>query len=171
MTELQWPGSDGDRTTLERARATGIRWVLLTGQRWLVAAGLVGLLAVSFTALVVTGLVPLRNVQALFYVYSALLTGNLTLITVVVSINQSLLSRYLLYAGVPTVAVAAGSLLLLTIPSGNPAATVDLRILVPVTFTIGLLPLTILVAVFVRTATITKLTAATLPFTTPEQER
>lgn len=84
----------------------------------------------------------------------------------------SALSRVLLYAGLPAVGIAIGTLLSLTVPASELAAVpTNLRTLVPVTLVIGLLPLSILCSFFLRTATVTKLTAATLPFTTPEQEQ
>lgn len=83
----------------------------------------------------------------------------------------SALSRYLLYAGLPSEAVAIAALLVLTVPPDQPDRVVDLQVLLPVTLTIGLVPLAILCPFFLRTATVTKLTAATVPFTTPEGER
>ena len=53
----------------------------------------------------------------------------------------------------------------------GPMPPIDLAVLVPVTLAVGLLPLAILGSFILRTATVTRLTAATLPFTTPEQER
>ena len=81
------------------------------------------------------------------------------------------LSRILLIAGLPAVATAIASLLVLTVPSDDPITVVNIRLLLPVTLTIGLVPLTILCSFILHTATVTRLTAATLPFTTPEQER
>lgn len=69
------------------------KWVLLDGNRLLVAGATMAALSVSFGALVSSGLVPLHWTQPVFYVFSALIGGNMTLITVVVSINQLLLSR------------------------------------------------------------------------------
>lgn len=83
----------------------------------------------------------------------------------------SSLSRILLYTGVPAEAVAIAVLLVLTVPTENPDPTIPLFVLIPVTLTIGLLPLAVLCSFFLRAATVTKRTAATLPFTTPEQER
>jgi len=84
----------------------------------------------------------------------------------------STLSRWLFYTGLPAVAVAIAMLLVLTVPTGQPAAVpVPLGFAVPVTLAIGLVPLSVLASFFWRTATVTNLTAATLPFTTPEQER
>ncbi|WP_306060474.1 hypothetical protein [Natronococcus wangiae] len=310
-----------------------VEWLLLTGNRGIIALGLTGLFAVFFTVLGFLGAVPLRDMQALFYAYSGLISGNITLITVIVSINQlflsrelqtpgelqtqieniieyrkeveqtagevappmplgflrllveatrqnaqqvggfakdgvvtsgheelddvvltitdrmdridthltgsdtdtfhvlsvmletnyaqqiyklrviraehgddiadvaleainnlihqlqdidvsrqyfrtvylqeelSGLSRYLLYAGLPSEAIAIAALLILTVPSEEPATVINLQLLLPVTLMIGLLPLAILCSFFLRTATVTKLTAATVPFTTPEDER
>lgn len=325
--------SGNGRPVFDGLRAGVVDWVLLYGNRQLVAAGLTAGFAASFAAFVLLGLVPLVETQALFYAYSGLIAGNLTLITVVVSINQlllsrelqspdelrsqiegvvdyreeveaatgeiapvkplgflrllleatreeaqrlggfardgvvasghdeiddvvtgltdridridgllvesrtdtfsvlsllletnyaeqirrlrrlqaahgadfaeevhesiddlvdrlreidvarqyfksiylqqelSTLSRVLLYAGLPAVGVALVSLLALTVPADRPGLTVDLRLFVPVTFTIGLVPLATLCSYVLRAASVTKLTAATLPFTTPEQER
>jgi hypothetical protein len=82
----------------------------------------------------------------------------------------SSLSRLLLYAGLPAEAVAIAALLLLTVPTDFPGSVSHLRLLIPVTITVGLAPLAILSSVTVRTATVTRRTAATVPFTAPEQE-
>lgn len=83
----------------------------------------------------------------------------------------SSLSRVLLYTGLPAEAVAIGTLLFLTGPTSGPESMLTLRVLLPLTLTIALLPLAVLCSFFLRAATVTKYTAATLPFTTPEQER
>lgn len=331
---------DGDSSTEspvrspdEPLRQRALEWLLLDGDRQAVAVVLAGLFATYFLALAATGVVPLLDVQSLFYVFSALVGGNLTLVTVVVSINQLLLSRelqtpgelrsqiddvidyrrdvedatgevapveplgflkllaeatredvqrlgglsygatpaafrdevddavgdltaqmeeilailgdseedtievlsvvletnyaheinrlrrvkhayeedideqirdcidavvdrlqeidvarqyfkaiylqqelsslsrMLLYVGLPAVAVGLGSLLHLTVPAGDPAALSYPAFFLVVSLTIGTLPLAILCSYILRTATVTYLTAATLPFTTPEQER
>lgn len=322
----------GGGRTVATYREKCVDWILLSGDREVVALGIVGNFGAFFAVLVLSDLVPLTNVQALFYAYSGLVTGNLTLVTVVVSINQLLLSRELqtpgelesqignvveyrgevegaageiapvkplgflrllvemtreraqrlgglarsevtagsevidevvttltdqldrvdallqesdtgtfsvlsvmletnyapqinrlrevraeheadlpdavhesiddlvdrvqeidvarqyfkavylqqelsslsrslLYAGLPAVAIAIAGLLVLTVSPGEPSATTGLRLLVVVTLTVGLVPLAILSSFILRTATVTRLTAATLPFTTPEQER
>ncbi len=70
------------------------RWFLLDGNRLFVAAlGAVFFVVVALFEL--SGAVPLEDSQPLFYVFGSLISGNLTLITVVVSINQLLLSREL----------------------------------------------------------------------------
>jgi len=70
-------------------------WVLLDGNRLAVAAVVLAILAGVFTVVELLGWVPLESYQPLFYVFSGLIGGNLTLITVVVSINQLLLGREL----------------------------------------------------------------------------
>lgn len=324
---------DESAGTIVDAYRRGTEWILLTGDRTIVGFGIAGALGAFFAVLVGLGGVPLLDTQALFYAYSGLIAGNLTLVTVVVSVNQLLLSRelqtpgelqsqienvveyrtdveeatgevapvkplgflrllveatreesqrlggfakdgvitsgheeieevvttitdqmdeidslltdsdadtfsvlsvmletnyapqinrlrtiraeheadladvvheaiddlidrlrdvdvarqyfksiylqqelaslsrLLLYAGLPAVAVAIAALLVLTVPPSTPEFVIDLRILLPVTLTIGLAPLAILCSFILRTATVTNLTAATLPFTTPEQER
>ncbi|MDS0258960.1 hypothetical protein NDI56_06090 [Haloarcula sp. S1CR25-12] len=75
--------------------STAESWLLLTGSRTAVAAAIaVGIFAVV-VAVTLSGAVPLRRYEAMLYVFSGLITGNLTIITVVVSINQLLLSREL----------------------------------------------------------------------------
>lgn len=83
----------------------------------------------------------------------------------------SALSRILLYTGLPSDAVAIATLLVLTVPPGEPGTVIGLRVLLPTTLTVGLIPLAILCSFFLRAATVTKLTAATVPFTTPEDAR
>lgn len=84
-------GSDGIRGSI----AESVDWFLLRGQRGIIAGITALLLFVLIGAIPVSGLAPLADVQPLFYVFSGLLGGNITLITVVVSINQLLLSREL----------------------------------------------------------------------------
>lgn len=86
-------GTDGDWVGVSLRE--GREWVLLDGHRFVVA----GLVTVGFlafvTAISVSRLAPLRRVQPFFYLFSGLLGGNITLVTVVVAINQLLLSREL----------------------------------------------------------------------------
>lgn len=70
-------------------------WLIVSGNRAAVAVGLMALFLVFFGMIELLGLVPLSDVQPTFYIFSGLIGGNLTLITVVVSINQLLLSREL----------------------------------------------------------------------------
>ncbi|UPV76512.1 hypothetical protein M0R89_18435 (plasmid) [Halorussus limi] len=82
----------------------------------------------------------------------------------------SSLSRVLLYAGLPAELVSILVLLGLTARAGT-GLTQYSAVLLPITVTIALLPLALLVAFIVRTATVTERTAATIPFTTPRQEK
>lgn len=70
-------------------------WFLLDGQRLHVTVVTVTAIFVGVTAVTVSGLVPFDSVQPLFYVFGGMISGNLTVITVVVAINQLLLSREL----------------------------------------------------------------------------
>lgn len=91
--------------------------------------------------------------------------------TIYLQQELSRLSRLLLYVGVPAVGVSVVSLLLLTVPAGEPGSIPRSGVFLPVTLTVGTLPLAVLYSYTLRMATVTNLTAATLPFTTPEQER
>lgn len=66
-------------------------WVVLTGNRYTVAGCLLGFIALGLS-LPWVGTV-LQDSSPLFYLYSALIGGNITLITIVVSINQLVLLR------------------------------------------------------------------------------
>lgn len=83
----------------------------------------------------------------------------------------SSLSRVLLFTGLPAEVVAIATLLVLTVSPSDPTLVILLQVLVPVTTMIGIVPLAILCSFFLRTATVMKRAAATLPFTTPEQDR
>ena len=80
---------------LEDAKRRWVEYLLLDGDRIPIALGgaLVPLVAVALLEL--AGLVPLRSTSGLFYVFGGFVGGNLTLVTVVVSINQLLLGREL----------------------------------------------------------------------------
>lgn len=71
------------------------QWLLLDGNRFVIAAILALAFGLAHLALSIGGLAPLANMQPLFYAFSGLITGNFTLITVVVSINQLVLSQEL----------------------------------------------------------------------------
>ena len=90
--------------------------------------------------------------------------------TIYLQQELSMLSRRLVYVGIPAVALGISSLLLATVPPDRPWLLSNAAF-VPVTLTAGTLPLLLLGSYTLRIATVTKLTAATLPFTTPEQER
>ena len=86
------PASDTERGKLKQ-------WLLLDGSRFAIAAVLTGAFLLAYLALAISGVAPLANTQPLFYVFSGLITGNFTMITVVVSINQLVLSRELASPG------------------------------------------------------------------------
>lgn len=69
-------------------------WILLDGSRLAIAGGLAVGLYLAFVAVDIAGVV-LRRAQPLYYLFGGLISGNLTLITVVVTISQFLLSREL----------------------------------------------------------------------------
>ncbi|SEV95055.1 hypothetical protein [Natrinema salifodinae] len=71
------------------------QWLLLDGNRFAVAIVLAVAFWLTYMALSLGGVAPLTDLQSLFYAFSGLISGNFTLITVVVSINQLLLSREL----------------------------------------------------------------------------
>lgn len=70
-------------------------WVLLRGNRLLIAGALFMAFVVAVVVLELFGLVPLASIRPAFYLFGGLVSGNLTLVTVVVTINQLLLSREL----------------------------------------------------------------------------
>jgi hypothetical protein len=82
----------------------------------------------------------------------------------------SSLSRILLYAGLPAELVTILVLLGFTAQPGT-GLTQYADVLLPVAVTIAFLPLALLISFIVRTATVTDRTAATIPFTTPNQEQ
>lgn len=72
-----------------------VDWVLLDGSRWAVAAvSLVPLTAV-LVWMAVADLLDLTNPGPLHFLFSAIVGGNFTLLTVVLSVNQLVLSRQL----------------------------------------------------------------------------
>ncbi|MFC7195059.1 hypothetical protein ACFQL4_10975 [Halosimplex aquaticum] len=72
-----------------------IDWVLYRGDRLVVSALLASLILTILLVLEWADLTALASPTALFYLFSAFIGGNLTLITVVLSINQLVLSRQL----------------------------------------------------------------------------
>lgn len=68
------------------------RWFLLAGNRYAVAGMTLVFVALVLFSPAAFGLV-LLDKQPLYYMYTGLIAGNITLITVTVSINQLLLSR------------------------------------------------------------------------------
>lgn len=72
-----------------------IKWIFLTGNRFVIAGGILAGIFVLATVAQLGRLTTGQQIRSLFYLFSALIGGNLTLITVVVSINQLVLSREL----------------------------------------------------------------------------
>jgi len=72
-----------------------VDWFLLSGDRLVVSAGLLGLVAVVVWWPVLAGLAPLSLRTPILYLLFALISGNFTLITIVVSISQFVLARHL----------------------------------------------------------------------------
>lgn len=81
------------------------------------------------------------------------------------------LSRLLFYVGIPSITAVATAFFLFTTDAGTSLPHRYLTALSPTIITIGLFPLCLLFAFIVRTATVTRRTAATIPFTAPEQEK
>ncbi|WP_254763862.1 hypothetical protein [Natrinema marinum] len=79
------------RTTIGRLE----QWLLLNGNRFVIAIGVAVTFGIAYLALTMANVAPLTETQPLFYALSGLVSGNMTLITVVVSSNQLLLSREL----------------------------------------------------------------------------
>lgn len=75
-------------------RAQLKEWILLSGNRYSIASGVLILMGGVVLIPDLTQIV-IRNTSPLYYIASALITGNLTLITVVVAINQVVLSQEL----------------------------------------------------------------------------
>jgi len=88
-----------------RSRTVGlwnriVLWVLLSGNRLVVAGGLLVALLFSYTVLESVGFTAVQEFGALSAAFGAFVSGNLTLITVVLSVNQLVLSQALGSVGV-----------------------------------------------------------------------
>lgn len=70
-------------------------WFLLSGNRLVVSASLLVVVAGVVWGVVLSGLAPLTERTPILYLLFALISGNFTLITIVVSINQFVLARHL----------------------------------------------------------------------------
>lgn len=71
------------------------QWLLLDGNRFAIASIFAVVFGLVYLVLSTSGIAPLADMQPLYYLFSGLITGNFTLITVVVSINQLVLSQEL----------------------------------------------------------------------------
>lgn len=85
------PGDEESRGSFGRAK----RWFLLDGPRMAVAGITAALVFVVVLVVSASRISPLGSQQPLYYAFSGLVSGNLTVVTVVVAINQLLLSREL----------------------------------------------------------------------------
>ena len=72
-----------------------VNWVLLDGSRWAVAIGSLVPIAVVLGWMAATKLLVVTNTGPLQFLFSAFVGGNFILITVVLSVNQLVLSRQL----------------------------------------------------------------------------
>ena len=78
---------------LNRKRKSAKEWLLLDGDRQTVAGGVLAVTFVCLALVELAGDIAAGPDGPLYYLLSSLLGGNITLITVVVSINQLLLGR------------------------------------------------------------------------------
>lgn len=106
-SDARFDGGEADRSPTEGAGAgrqarddLGLesrsrvgRWLLLTGDRWHVAAALLATVTLLLAGLLAAGVGDVRNAASLTRLFSSLVGGNLTLITVAITINQLILSR------------------------------------------------------------------------------
>lgn len=83
----------GDRDT--RWRQALFQWTVIEGNRLLVAGTLLGGILLLLLVLLTVGLFPRAPSEPIYLMLSAFLGGNLTLITVVIAINQLVFSREL----------------------------------------------------------------------------
>jgi hypothetical protein len=83
------------RTELAVFRTRPLDWFLLSGNRVVVSAGLLGVVSAVLWWIVLSGLAPLQERDPILFLLFALIGGNFTLITIVVSISQFVLARHL----------------------------------------------------------------------------
>ncbi|WP_254545315.1 hypothetical protein [Halomarina pelagica] len=72
-----------------------VDWLLLFGDRFVVAAALAGVFLALLVGLELAGIVAVADPSAMFFLFSTLGGGNLTLLTIVLAINELVLSREL----------------------------------------------------------------------------
>lgn len=80
---------------VERLCSSPYEWVVLTGGRFILAGVLSAIVMACVVALQYTDIVRVTDATEFLYVFQALAAGNLTLLTIVLSINQLVLSREL----------------------------------------------------------------------------
>lgn len=81
------------RHELEVLRSNPLNWLLLVGNRLVIASLLTFLFGVTVTCLIATETVAVNTDTSLLYAFQGLVTGNFTLLTIVLSVNQLVLSR------------------------------------------------------------------------------
>ncbi|WP_233738012.1 hypothetical protein [Halocatena pleomorpha] len=74
-------------------KRTWKEWFLLDGNRFVVAAAVGITIFIPIVGIEYVLRMPFQDPQPLYYIFSSIITGNITLIMVVVSINQLLLSQ------------------------------------------------------------------------------
>lgn len=94
-SELAEDATAGALSRTEGRWTRAVRWVLLEGNRIVVAGLLLLVILVAYTALELVGFTAAQNLGVVSAALGALVSGNLTVITVVLSINQLVLSREL----------------------------------------------------------------------------
>lgn len=75
-----------------RERPRSVDWVLLTGNRWLIAALLAAFSFAFFRGAIAIGLLAVHNDASMTRLAGGLTAGTLSLVTIVISINQLILS-------------------------------------------------------------------------------
>lgn len=78
---------------LKQLRQEPYQWFVLLGDRLLLAGLLTFIFALGVVALIVSGTISVRSTTNLVYLFQGLAGGNFTLLTIVLSINQLVLSR------------------------------------------------------------------------------
>lgn len=93
--EITGPEMSSDRPRSRKRLARIHEWVFLTGSRVLIASILLVLFFVVVTAIELRISTTSQQLVPLFYLSSAIIGGNFTLLTIVISINQLVISRQL----------------------------------------------------------------------------
>lgn len=81
------------RRELRTFRSSPLDWLLFVGNRLVIASLLTLLFGTAVAFLVATETVAVDTSTSLLYLFQGLVTGNLTLLTIVLSVNQLVLSR------------------------------------------------------------------------------
>lgn len=92
-SERSKEGIEADDELLSSDVPAPLEWSLLTGPRWAVSFGLVLLFLVLLVGLLKLQLIDTANSSFLTRLFASLIASNVTLITVVISISQLIISR------------------------------------------------------------------------------